>query len=260
MSAAGLCVLLVCLRGATLAWRDPATQASHRCAAPLAADNTSYRRRTTFYRPSPPLTAPPRPAPHRHHSLNMVSMALHQIIRALTPGFTVAICMVVQGKTYSREVRRRGLVEADVAETLRPMARTGTARARPVHSHPPPVAVHHHVVVHHGRHGHFPGRLPLCSEGYVRGAALRAPTSLAPFFSHAQVLSALGEVSYSMLGIIVTLAGAFLASLKVRRWACAAAPFAFACEFHPPPTSTVSPCASSTTHRASSPTCSWSAT
>jgi hypothetical protein len=38
----------------------------------------------------------------------MVSMALHQIIRATTPGFTVVLCMVMQGKTYSREVGRSG--------------------------------------------------------------------------------------------------------------------------------------------------------
>jgi len=77
-------------------------------------------------------------------SLNMVSMALHQIIRALTPGFTVAICMVVQGKTYSRESIMAVMV----------------------------------------------------------------------IFLGVSLYALKGEVSYSMLGIIVTLAGAFLASLK----------------------------------------------
>lgn len=37
-------------------------------------------------------------------SLNMVSMALHQIIRALTPAFTVVICFFWMNKTYPKEV------------------------------------------------------------------------------------------------------------------------------------------------------------
>jgi hypothetical protein len=34
-------------------------------------------------------------------SLNMVSMAMHQIVRALTPAFTVAICFLWLSKTYA---------------------------------------------------------------------------------------------------------------------------------------------------------------
>lgn len=37
-------------------------------------------------------------------SLNMVSMALHQIIRALVPAFTVIICYFMLGKTYPKEI------------------------------------------------------------------------------------------------------------------------------------------------------------